>query len=404
MPIWEAPDEPTHYHIAWHLARKGEYPSSKLNYETHQPRTYYYFASWVIRGLDNIDPELSDYYVPPEDTSVLRVKSARFDWNDNNYRFLLGVYLLRWINILIGAVALWINWKAYCLLVPDKPVLRISAIALTALIPEYLHIMSSVSNEAIGTLAGALIFYMAIRTANSLSSNLVWIYIPLALILPILTKLSALPAGVAFVLFAGWQLISRTRHTRSLLIIGLVSLIAMGLVYILFPNLANSAISELTWRLFSVRKGALKISYIIFMLRQIVWTYWGWVGWLAVSNPPWMINVLFAFGTMGMVSSGYAYLKNKNDRSNLILITLLIALITIGAVVRNGFTTSATRGRFLFPALGAISFLMISGWFGLLPERILNKLPIIVTLFMVAATLSLWAFGVIPLYYQPFLD
>ena len=114
--------------------------------------------------------------------------------------------------------------------------------------------------------------------------------------------------------------------------------------------------------------------------------------------------MLFAFGAMGIVSSGYAYLKNKNDRSNLILIALLIALITIGAVVRNGFTTSATRGRFLFPALGAISFLMISGWFGLLPERILNKLPMIVTLFMVVATSSLWAFEIIPLYYQPFLN
>ena len=52
MPIWEAPDEPAHYHLAWHLATYDEYPSDEISYEAHQPRVFYILGSWVIRALN----------------------------------------------------------------------------------------------------------------------------------------------------------------------------------------------------------------------------------------------------------------------------------------------------------------------------------------------------------------
>ena len=64
MPIWEAPDEPAHYHMAWFFARFGHFPPLTQNYEENQPKPYYYLASWVIRGLDHVDPRLSDYSTP----------------------------------------------------------------------------------------------------------------------------------------------------------------------------------------------------------------------------------------------------------------------------------------------------------------------------------------------------
>lgn len=98
MPIWEAPDEPTHYHLAWSVARKGAFPSLEKNYEAHQPRAYYYLGALVIRELDKIDPKLSDYYLPKSYKQNLRVPERRYEWNSNTYRFLLGVYALRWID------------------------------------------------------------------------------------------------------------------------------------------------------------------------------------------------------------------------------------------------------------------------------------------------------------------
>src|SRR5688500_2516433 len=74
--------------------------------------------------------------------------------------------MLRWVNILFGALALWLNWKAYHVIAPGSPWLRITALALMALTPQYLHIMSSVNNDALGTVAGALLFYLAIQIVS----------------------------------------------------------------------------------------------------------------------------------------------------------------------------------------------------------------------------------------------
>ena len=66
MPIWEAPDEPAHYHLAWHLAHYNEYASREINYEAPQPRAFYYLGSWIIRALDAVDPQLTRYVRPTE--------------------------------------------------------------------------------------------------------------------------------------------------------------------------------------------------------------------------------------------------------------------------------------------------------------------------------------------------
>ncbi len=167
MPIWEAPDEGAHFHLAWYLARKDQYAPEEKNYEAAQPRGYYYFGSVIIRALDKINPDFSDYTYPREFKYNIRIPERRFDWNAENYRFLLGVYMLRWVNILFGALALWLNWKAFKLIVPGSPWMRMAALALTALTPQYLHIMSSVNNDALGTVAGALLFYLVIQIVRS---------------------------------------------------------------------------------------------------------------------------------------------------------------------------------------------------------------------------------------------
>ena len=82
----------------------------------------------------------------------------------------------------------------------------------------------------------------------------------------------------------------------------------------------------------------------------------------------------------------------------------LVALLTVLAVARNGLTTFATQGRLLFPAIGALSLLMVAGWHQTLPTRIQQYLPLLVILLFLFCNLILWLTGVIPIYYQPFFD
>ena len=406
MPIWEAPDEGAHYHLAWHLARKDDYASLKSNYEASQPRTFYYLGSWVVRVLDKINPDFSNYYFPKEFKYNIRIPERRFDWNAKNYRFLLGVYILRWLNILFGALALWLNWKSFKLITFDKPALCLAALALAALTPQYLHIMSSVNNDALGTVAGALLFFLSIRVAKEPASWLALLLIILAIVLPLTTKLTVLPISAAVLIIIAGKWFSNFRQKRWVIISCLMILFCAGILYFFFSETIQTAAHEVNWRLFSLRNKGITVDYLKTISNQIIQTYWGKVGWLAVGLPAWIVNSLTALGFAGIsIQVGRLIkLRTKEPQFTFWAVTCLIALFTILAVARNALTTGATQGRLLFPAIGAISLLMVSGWHAVIPERYQRKLPLIIIIFMTGCTLILWYFGVLPVYYQPLLD
>jgi hypothetical protein len=406
MPLWEAPDEPAHYHLAWHLATYDEYPSQELNYERHQPRTYYYLSSWILRALDRVDPELTRFRRPKEYPFTIRKPERRFDWTADNYVFLWGAYILRWINILLGGIAVWLNWKTFKQIAPAQPALCVAALALGALTPQYLHIMSSVNNDALGTLAGSLLFYLIILFLKEPSHWLGLFLFVVAIPLPLVTKLTVLPVSAAAILILSWKWFLGFPQKRWLLYSSVLIVLAGGMFYLLFPETVQSAVSEIQWRLLSLRKNALTLKYVKAVTSQIIWTYWGKVGWLAVGLPAWVVQFLTGFGLIGLLLSGYQLIKARaGDRQfSVWLGTMSIAVFTLLAVFRNGLTTFATQGRLLFPALGALSFLMAAGWHEVLPAQVQRYLPVFIVLFLLACNLTLWLTGILPIYYQPFLD
>ena len=406
MPIWEAPDEPAHYHLAWHLAHYDEYASREINYEAHQPRAFYYLGSSIIRALDAVDPELTRYVRPTEYKYNIRKPERRFEWTDENYRFVWGVYLLRWVNILFGGIALWLNWKTFKLIAPLQLSLCLAGLAFAALTPQYLHIMSSVNNDALGTLAGALLFYAAIRFFQESSNTLGLPLFVAALLLPLLTKLTVLPVSAAVLLTIVLKWFFGFTQKRWLLYAVLLILAGAGIFYLLFPEAVLSAFNEIQWRLFSLRKNALTEKYIKAVSSQIIWTYWGKVGWLAVGLPRWIIQLLTGLSVIGMILHIYSLirLRIRGAQLGLWLVVWLVAVFTLLAVFRNGLTTFATQGRLLFPAIGALSLLMVAGWHDILPARVQRYLPLLVILLFVFCNLVLWVKGVIPIYYQPFFD
>lgn len=406
MPPWEAPDEPAHYHLAWHLAQYGRYASQETNYEAHQPRAYYYLSSGILRVLSKVDPELTRYQRPKEYVFNIRKPEARFEWNDKTYRFLWGMYILRWLNILFGGAALWLNWKTFKLIAPQKETLCLAGLTLAALTPQYLHIMSSVNNDVPGALAGALLFYLMIRSVNESSNLLGLLSMILALLLPFSTKLSVLPisAAVLLIIILNWTF--HLTEKRWLIISSFLLSAAIVFLYFLLPEVAQTAVNEIKWRLLSFRDNAFTEKYIKFISEQILATYWGKVGWLAVGLPTWIINTLTALGLTGMALQVYALIKNRvtDQRSLLWIAVWLIATFAILAVFRNGLTTRATQGRLLFPAIGALALLMAAGWHEILPRKLQRYFPALIVLLFLLANMLLWLTGIIPVYYQPFLD
>jgi hypothetical protein len=266
--------------------------------------------------------------------------------------------------------------------------------------------MSSVSNDALGTLTGAFLFYLAIRVVREENNLLAVISILLAIVLPLVSKLTVLPVSAAVLVIIGGKWLFGFRQKRWLIVAGLVTLSSIGVLYFFFPEALEWTRQEIIWRLFSFRKKGLTPDYLKLISNQILATYWGKVGWIAVGFPNWFIYVLtiLGFGGAAIQVSRLATRKTAEPGFNSWIATLVIASFTILAVARNGLTTGATQGRFLFPAIGALSLLMIGGWHGLLPKKLQRNLPVIITTLMVALNIGLWVFGIIPVYYQPFLD
>jgi hypothetical protein len=266
--------------------------------------------------------------------------------------------------------------------------------------------MSSVNNDALGTLAGALLFYLAIRFLREGTVQLGLLIILLATLLPLLTKLTVLPISAVLLMIVTWEWIFGFPQKRWLFYAGLSILLGAGIVYLLFPEIVRSAWNEIEWRLFGLEKNALTAEYLKKISSQILWTYWGKVGWLAVGLPLRVVQFLTAFALIGMALQAYRMIRSGfgDPELGLWLAAGLIALFTALAVFRNGLTTYAAQGRLLFPAIGALSLLMAAGWHSVIPPRRQRYFPALIILFFLACNLELWLTGVLPIYYQPFLD
>jgi hypothetical protein len=214
------------------------------------------------------------------------------------------------------------------------------------------------------------------------------------------------PVSAAVLLIIAFYWIFRFTEKRWLITSALLLLAGLIVLYILFPEVAQTAVSEIKWRLWSFRENAFTEKYIKFISEQILATYWGKVGWLAVGLPTWIINSLTALGLIGMLLHMYAMIKNRaTDQQSILWIAVwLIAAFAVLAVFRNGLTTRATQGRLLFPAIGALSLLMTAGWHEIFPQKLRRYFPALIVLLFLLCNMILWLTGIIPIYYQPFLD
>ncbi|MGH2538166.1 MAG: hypothetical protein ACRDHL_12285, partial [Candidatus Promineifilaceae bacterium] len=195
MPLWEAPDETAHYLYALILARQGRPPTFDETYEALQPPAYYALAAVALRGLDALDPALAEPYRPP---LAGRDAPLRYAWDAGNYRFIWGAYLLRWLNIPLGMLAVAaIYLGARKALEPGSGGAPMAAAALVALLPQFLHNTVTVGNDALANLAGALLFWLLVAIGRGAGRpGWLWPAGLVALALPFLIKLTLLPLAL----------------------------------------------------------------------------------------------------------------------------------------------------------------------------------------------------------------
>jgi hypothetical protein len=406
MPPWEAPDEPAHYVLAANLARIGKFSSIEVNYEAHQPQPYYRLMSVPLELLYNRERSWIDSYRPESNYNNIRTEAPIFEWDAENYRFVPGLYTLRWINVLIGAAAVAVNAVALRRLFPESPRTALAAAIFLAFIPQFLHISSAVANDTLASLGGAILFWALVRIATGPPNVPGYLLAAgAAAALPLGTKLSAIPMGIAVVLAIGLKV----RATRGISwwavaagVVGLAGLVTLaGLA---LPSIGRMWLRVIPGRVIYVFEGAFEPETIRMMLAQLAGTFWGQVGWIGAGLPGWMVALLTGLAAVGFGSTVLTALRERGDPQPGRDWALIAAGIALAIVLRNGFFTIANQGRLLFPALGPIAFAVMYGWSRLVPERVRGQLPWIVGGIWLVVNLWLIFEKIVPIYFQPGLD
>ncbi len=408
VPIWEAPDEPLHYRYALLLARENRQPENAENSESFQPPLYYFLASMLLRLMDRIDPVLVDFYSP----GVVDGELYRYiAWDAGNSKIIWGALALRWFNMFLGAGSLVFIFLAVRLIHPNQPDLAAGALLFVGLLPQFIHNTTSVSNDALAIFGSSMLFWFSIRMLiqEPPAQTLIQIVF-FALVLPLVTKLTALPIGLAATGAAFWKLRSSLPgldDARHLVWGGFGLLAVVGALFWILPTAMENLWLEIVWRLTYVRPN-IQNTPLWQTLYVYGWSFWGRLGWRDVGLLIPAVILLSTLAISGLVASFIRCFQRPDsfsipDRRSWLFLYACLAMALL-ILTKNYFTSPQAQGRFLFPIIGPISVLVVGGWHALIGPRYQKWIPVAIGAIMVALNGYLLIFQVVPIYFQPFLD
>ncbi len=313
VPMWEAPDETAHYLYILILAQEQRLPTDVETYEALQPPGYYWPAAQVLRGLNKIDPELIRPSRPPISEVGL---PTRYDWTAENYRPLWGAMILRWLNIIPGALTLLFIYKGAQRLFPETAV-PLAVTTLVGLTPQFLHNTTAISNDGLGNLIGAIFFWLIIFIIQARQRWWQTALIMLAaILLPFIVKLTILPMSLTLLLAMAWQWREHWRRYWHWLIGGgvLLALLFGGILSLVVVD-TDTLIWRTIWlRAFYIRPDFFSRHDLGFMLETFLHGYWGRLSFRQVGIPPsWSLWLTGAAG-MGLIGAMGMLLRSKNGR------------------------------------------------------------------------------------------
>jgi len=155
-PAWQSPDEPAHYNYVRQMA-SNELPVIQA-------------GDWDSAVLDGMK---AAHFAPTAITQLLTV-----EYEDHQpplyYMFLTPFYqasngsliVLRLISMLMGAGVVYIAYLTALRAFPTRVAMAAGAAAFVAFIPQHIHILTSVNNDALALLLVAMILYFCIDYAD----------------------------------------------------------------------------------------------------------------------------------------------------------------------------------------------------------------------------------------------
>ncbi|HEY54457.1 MAG TPA: phospholipid carrier-dependent glycosyltransferase [Caldilineae bacterium] len=387
-PLWQAPDEPAHYNNVRHVVETGSLPFlhpgdydqdyleaikarrfppemsiDSIRYEGHQPPLYYWLAAPLLLITQGMGYEIQ-------------------------------VLALRLFSVFLGAGVVGFIWASARHLFPDKLLLATLAAGFAAFLPMHLAMMAAINNDALAELIIALgVYRLLVHLKYPRAGFSAWLVTGIVVGLGLLTKFQAyilLPLAGSVWLWQIWERRSLGVRLTSSLVNGLAWL-APALLLPLPWWLRNASLYGptdplgLTWH-DAVVVGQPRTpawiaahglpSYLDRYLDFTFKSFWGVFGWLGVFLDG-RIYALFALLSL-LVGVGLLFqawrLRRKAvtltlvQKLGLALLGLQL-LIVLFTYFWYNLSFVQHQGRYLFPALTALSIGFALGYAGIISRK-----------------------------------
>jgi len=387
-PMWQAPDEPAHYNNVRYVLETGE-------------MTFLHPGDYDKDYLEII----KSHHFPPE----MSIDSIRYEGHQPPLYYWLAaplllitqgtglavqVFALRLFSLFLGAGVVGFIWASARLLFPKKVALAVLAAGFAAFLPMHLAMMASINNDALAEFIIALAVYrLLVHFKHPQAGVSAWLVTGIVVGLGLLTKFQAyilLPMTASVWLWQVWQ--QRNRGAK------LISSLWTGLAWVLptlflalpwwLRNMSLYGINDplgLIWHDTVVVGQPRTADWIAthglfgYLDRYVDFTFksfWGVFGWLGVFLDG---RVYVLFGLLSVVvGAGLLYQVwrlrrgdvglESHQKLGLALLGLQV-LIVLFTYFWYNLSFVQHQGRYLFPALTAISVGFALGYWGIISRR-----------------------------------
>lgn len=392
IPLFEAPDEQWHFAFVQNLATGRGLPVQSLDQSTSlarqegsQPPLYYLIAAGATFWIDTNDyPGIvwtNPHYgfdVPGivNDNKNLFIHTSRENFPYQNA--VLAIHLARLVSLILGSVAILFTFLLAREIFPGKRLLAVTAAALVAFVPQFLLVSSAVSNDSTIVAMSALSLWLMVRMArvppNPRNSAALGVAVGLAALAKV-SGLALVALALAVLLLVLWKRWGQLARWSAALLGAF--LVMAGWWYIrnvqLYGELTGT---EMMLHIFGARQTPLTAGQFLAQLGEVWETFWIGFGWGNIRAQPiiyTLLEIVIVLAALGLLYGLYRRrhaLQAEPPRA----LAFAILLVWVGLVMieflRWMLVTQAPHGRLLFPALPALTLLLVAGLSEVVPASL----------------------------------
>ncbi len=375
-PPWQAPDEPAHFNYIRQIAEAGCCPriaSGDWQSDYLSQLTTSRFAPEHLDRLDSIQYE--DHHPP----LYYLLASVVFKLSDGD------LIALRLFSVALGAAVVCLSFLISRCIAPAQPQIALGAMALVAFTPQHLSMMASVNNDALAEVIVALALLWLFRRNSE--DTPIW-QLGLIVSAALLTKITItfLALIVPLAIWLKWRRGGGPAREllRSIAIFLTVAILIGGVWWLRnitiygFPDFLGLAAHDAV-----VADQPRSADYIAqhgfaVYLSQLAGTtfksFWGQFGWMALPLDKvlggWIYRgfaLLTLAGLSGFVFAARPWSVGDRDATrppmsaDAIIVLLATMLLVALQFTYYNIEFQQWQGRYLFPALIPIAFLLVYG-------------------------------------------